>query len=388
MKRLSIFLDGTWSNPASRTNVSTLCNAVAARGADGVQQVPPYYATGVGTHRWERIRGGAAGLGLSRTVRAAYAWLLQHYEDGDDVYLFGFSRGAYSARSLGGLIACCGLAKRGAPFGLDYLYLRYQHRKLHAVPISVLSYIHDVSHARRLTEEECALLEHSRRIQIKFIGVWDTIGALGIPWTGLPLVGHDRFFFHNPNLSRIYENGFHALAIDEHRRAYKPTLWTRFAPDTADGRQPATPLMPSPKNVEQRWFIGAHSNIGGGYQNDPLARLPLAWLQSKAEGTGLHFNEPLLLSGDEHCTPPFDSYSRFLYGAYRWFTLGQRYYRPIGVVANKVNKGWSFPVNEYIDASVFRRCAEVSTYRPPNVVEWSERAKRKLEAALGDQAAL
>jgi uncharacterized protein (DUF2235 family) len=388
MKRLSVFLDGTWNDPASDTNVYELCRRVAANGQDGTQQVKPHYDPGVGTKKFEKLRGGAVGMGLSGNVRAAYQWLLDNYVEGDEVYIFGFSRGAYTARSLGGLIAGCGLAMKGAPFDVQYLYERYQHRKESAAPIYQLSHIRDVTHERALTPEEESLLQHSRRIQIRMIGVWDTVGALGVPWTGMPLIGRDNYYFHNPNLSQIYDNAFQALAVDENRGAYKPTLWTRFVPETADGKPPPPPAMPSLKNVEQRWFIGAHANVGGGYPGDRLNRLPLAWLQSKAESLGLHFSETIALAGDEHMSAPVDSYGRFLLHAYQILTLGRRYWRPIGVPFNRVNKGWSFPVNEYIDASVFCRCADVPGYRPKNLLDWCDRMHRQPGIALGDQAAL
>jgi uncharacterized protein (DUF2235 family) len=121
VKRLSIFLDGTWNDPGTETNVSKLHSLVAAQGLDGADQ-KSYYDPGVGTKPLEKVLGGAVGLGLSLNVRQAYGWLLEHYVDNDEVYIFGFSRGAYTARSLGGLIAGCGLAKAGAPFDIDYLY--------------------------------------------------------------------------------------------------------------------------------------------------------------------------------------------------------------------------------------------------------------------------
>jgi uncharacterized protein (DUF2235 family) len=387
VKRLAIFLDGTWNDTASQTNVVRLFDCVAPRGLDNAEQ-RKLYDPGVGTKWHNKLRGGAVGMGLSNNVLQAYRWILENYADGDEVYIFGFSRGAYTARSLGGLIAGCGLAKPGAPFGVDYLYDRYQHRKDSAEPIHNLIFIRDHSRERSLTDEESTLLAHSRRIPIKMMGVWDTVGALGVPWTGMPLIGRDRFFFHNPNLSKIYENAFQALAVDEHRGAYKPTIWTLFAPDTKDGTQPAPPPMPSLKSVEQRWFIGAHANVGGGYANDPLGRLPLAWLQGKADSVGLSFAQRIVLTGDEYLTKPVDSYAKFLAHGYQLLTLGKRYYRPIGVLANKVNKGWSFPVNEVIDGTVFKRYSDTPEYRPNNILEWSDRTRRALSAALGDQPAV
>src|SRR5262245_59688939 len=118
MKRLAIFLDGTWNDPSSRTNVVKLFDLVAPRGADDVVQ-KSYYDAGVGTKWYNKLRGGTVGAGLSKNVRQAYSWLLENYADGDEVYIFGFSRGAYTARSLGGLIAGCGLANRGAPFNVE-----------------------------------------------------------------------------------------------------------------------------------------------------------------------------------------------------------------------------------------------------------------------------
>ena len=383
MKRLAIFLDGTWNDPGSETNVHKLYSAVAVEGADRVQQLT-YYDPGVGTTKYQKILGGAVGLGLSENVRDAYSWLLQNYVDNDEVYVIGFSRGAYTARSLGGLIAGCGLARAGAPFGVDYLYDRYQLRKETALPIYRLSYIRQ-SGERKLTEEEETLLKFSRRIDIKMMGVWDTVGALGVPWTGMPLIGRDRFYFHNPNLSKIYKNAFQALAIDEHRGAYSPTLWTLYTPNSADGQQPPPPEMPRLENVEQRWFIGAHANVGGGYPDDRLSRLPLAWLQSKSVSVGLQFSKTFDLTGDEHLTDPVDSYAKFMFRLYRPLTLWRRYYRPIGAFANQVKGGWSFPVNESIDGSVFRRWADVPHYRPPSITKWSEQVHRPIVGTLGDQ---
>ena len=281
MQRLAIFLDGTWNDEGSKTNVHSVYESVAPRDLDGNAQ-HAYYDSGVGTGKFDKIRGGALGRGLSKNVRDAYSWILEHeYEEGDRLYVFGFSRGAYTARSLGGLIAACGLARRGAPFKTDYLYERYQERKESALPIYKLAYIRDVSHERLLTEEETTLLTHSRRIQIHMMAVWDTVGALGVPWTGMPLIGRDKYYFHNPNLSKIYDNAFQALAVDEHRKAYKPTLWTLFVPGTDDRTVPPAPPMPPLRNVEQRWFIGAHADVGGGYAKGQLALPPRSWLPGR-----------------------------------------------------------------------------------------------------------
>lgn len=386
MKRLTVFLDGTWNDPASNTNVHRLSQLVADRDARGTQQFV-HYDPGVGTRRFEKLRGGTVGMGLSANVQHAYGWIRRNYEEGDEVYIFGFSRGAYTARSLGGLIAGCGLARTNAPLTDDYLYNRYQHRKGDALPIYKLQYIRDESRERTLTQEEAQLLDGSRRINIRMMGVWDTVGALGVPWTGMPLIGRDKFYFHNPNLSNIYENAYHAVAIDENRRAYKPTLWTLFQRERPDRAIPPRPQMPALANVEQRWFVGAHANVGGGYPHDTLNLPALAWMQSKASRLGLAFTSTVVPRDDSHRTAPVDSYARFLGHIYQALTLNRRFWRPIGVPVNQVKTGWSYPVNEWIDASVFRRCADFPAYRPRNLLEWCERTGRQLDQTKGDQQA-
>ena len=109
-KRLALFFDGTWNKPENNTNVWRLSLMLADKGPDGVPQVK-FYDEGVGTHWFDRISGGAFGAGLSANVRRGYRWLMEHYNPGDEIYVFGFSRGAFTARSLSGVISRCGLLK-------------------------------------------------------------------------------------------------------------------------------------------------------------------------------------------------------------------------------------------------------------------------------------
>jgi len=127
MKRLALFLDGTWNDPEDKTNVFRLSNAVSGP-KHGVNEQDSLYLTGVGVKLTERLRG-AFGLGLSDNVLEAYAWLAERYEDGDEIYLFGFSRGAYTARSVAGLIILCGLIRRGGKLSSAQVYKRYQAGK-------------------------------------------------------------------------------------------------------------------------------------------------------------------------------------------------------------------------------------------------------------------
>jgi uncharacterized protein (DUF2235 family) len=369
MKRIAMFLDGTWNSPDDNTNVWRSKLLVAERDAAGNPQ-ESYYEVGVGTKRFERLRGGALGKGLDANVRNAYQWLMSVYEEGDLIYLFGFSRGAYTARSLAGLINKCGLLYPGSMFSVPQLFDRY--RKGDKVPAR-----YNLAAGRpprdQWSRDDAWLMEESQRVPIEFIGVWDTVGALGIPVGKLKfsLRGLNRksYYFYSTNPSVLYKNMYQALAIDENRPQYRPALWTLFQPPSG----PVPALGPGQK-LEQRWFIGAHCNVGGGYRNDPLAQIPLAWLQEKAITAGLRFTRQITLSGDEHLTPPVDSYARFLRGGEYVLTLGRRHYRTIAgePVPTKKIPGFSHSINEHIDETVFKRWQQVASYRPKNLEAWSK----------------
>ncbi len=381
-KRLAVFLDGTWNTPESATSVHRLYEStVNGIAPDGMEQ-RTFYRTGVGTKWSEKIRGGAFGAGLSKNVLAAYRWLAENYADGDEIYLFGFSRGAYTARSLGGVIVNCGLLRNGATMTPDNIYDRYRAGKA-VDPIYRLEFLQSTGE-RALDDAEKQLLTDSRRVKVHVLGVWDTVGALGVPWTSAPLVGKKQFYFHNTNPSTIYNHCYHALAVDEHRGPYKPTFWTRFTPESKD---PATDPHTPPPNIEQRWFVGAHSNVGGGYKEDRLCTLPLAWMQRKAADHGLAFSAPIQPGPDDLADEPVDSFSEFMKGAYKIFRLGKRYYRPIGAPSRQVKKGWSTSIAETVDASVFTKYQAGTTYRPRNLEDWAKAKGLDLTAISGDQKA-
>jgi uncharacterized protein (DUF2235 family) len=398
VKRIALFLDGTWNTPDDNTNVWRSKLLLAEQDAAGNRQLP-YYAVGVGTKRFERVGGGAFGEGLDRNIRNAYQWLMSVYEDGDMIYLFGFSRGAYTARSLAGLINICGLLLPGASFSVPQLFERYKQVDK-VKPLYQLR--PDWIPRDQWTAEDVSLSEQSRRVEIEFIGVWDTVGALGIPAgkaatftdRALKKIGKGKFtevaaqlglpsayYFHSTSPSKLYNQMYQALAIDEQRPQYRPALWTLFQPA---GDKNIPKLGPDQK-LEQRWFIGAHCNVGGGYRNDPLAQIPLAWLQQKAIGAGLTFKRQITLKGDEQLTDPVDSYAEFLHGGEYVLTLGQRYDRPIarGPVPTKSRPGFSHTINETIDETVFARCRKVDGYRPKSLVEWGHRHGIKPETRTG-----
>lgn len=367
-----MFLDGTWNSPDDNTNVWRSKLLVSERDAAGNPQAA-YYEVGVGTKRFERLRGGAFGEGLDANIRSAYQWLMSVHEEGDKIYLFGFSRGAFTARSLAGLIDKCGLLLPGASFSVPQLFERYELGK--KVP-SLYELRPDWIPREKWTAEDVSLLEQSRRVEIEFIGVWDTVGALGIPAGKLAMLGKpfglgpSSYSFHSTSPSELYNRMYQALAIDEQRPQYRPALWT--LPQPADTSVP--PRLGADQTLEQRWFIGAHCNVGGGYRNDPLAQIPLAWLQEKAIEAGLRFKRQITLKGDEHLTAPVDSYARFLHGFEYVLTAGQRYDRPIAgdSTPTKRKPGVPCSINETIDSSVFKRWRQIQGYRPKNLVEWAK----------------
>ena len=365
MQRLALYFDGTWNDKVDTTNVFRVFRLAA----DGPHQKSQYFP-GVGNQPGHYVRGGAFGQGLSGNVKAGYDWLRQNYdwstgEEGNQIFIFGFSRGAYTARSLGGLIATCGLPKDPS-LGTDWLYERYRDRKNAALPIWKLDYIRRTGE-RALTGDEARLLEQAQRVDIEMLGVWDTVGALGIPWT-VPLFSRASYHFHNPNLSTIYRHAFHALAIDEHRGAFKPTLWTLFQSQ----KNPAPPQFPTLDRCEQRWFPGAHADVGGGC-NNALQDAPGRWLQEKAQQLGLQYSSLIAVNpAAASATRVSDSYAKFMKGFYRILKLGRRFHRPIGIRRNAVTGGWSWPVNETIDDTAFVHGNGGSGYPPKNLHEWSE----------------
>ncbi len=255
-KRIIICCDGTWhvSEPddgTPPTNVVKLSRAITPRGTDGVVQ-RVYYAAGIGTAgRFDWWVRGHTGIGLSSKVLDAYRFLLEHWAEGDEVYLFGFSRGAFTVRSLARFLGLTGL------IGEDELPAAWK------------------------LFEQAQLGNRGRHLPVKMIGVWDAVDALGLPVPLLRQLTLPRLRFHDARLGPHVANGFHAIAIDEIRSAFRPTLWDN---DAAPGQR-----------IEQVWFSGSHADCGGGYQEHGLSDLALNWMLRRAEECGLQFN-----SGYEH----------------------------------------------------------------------------------------
>jgi uncharacterized protein (DUF2235 family) len=259
VKRLVVCCDGTWNRPdeKSPTNVAKMALAVAEE--DGQTQQLVLYHRGVGTGRFDRVRGGAFGWGLSRNVRDCYRYVVEHYEPDDELYFFGFSRGAYTARSTVGLIRNAGILRREHRDRVADAYELYRDRGATRRP----SGIEAMLFRRSYSHDEIA---------IRFVGVWDTVGALGVPGVPKSLCGR-LWAFHDTELSSRVVRAYQALAIDERRRPFVPSLWHR---------------SPDDHNIlEQRWFAGVHSDVGGGYADCALAEIPLWWMAEKARDAGL-----------------------------------------------------------------------------------------------------
>jgi hypothetical protein len=256
-RRLVICCDGTWNKPDRRartTNVVRMARAILPESRDGLPQIV-YYHPGVGTGNFlDRWAGGAAGIGLSENVRSAYAFLVDTYRDGDEIFFFGFSRGAYTVRSVAGLIGHVGLLRKRDMVNFEEVWDYYRQPE-----------------AARAREEGEFLANFPDRvkpqdIRTRCIGVWDTVGSLGIPHQHLC---RSAYQFHDTNLGPGIEFAFQALAIDEQRTPFAPAIWHRSRHPRVD------------QTVEQVWFPGVHSNIGGGYPEHGLSDAAFFWMASR-----------------------------------------------------------------------------------------------------------
>lgn len=304
MKRIVILCDGTWNAAEAPhpTNVVRLGQAIAPTGVDGRVQVP-VYIEGVGTGRrgvtrvsraMDRILGGALGLGLIDNVVEAYRHLVFLYEPGDEVFVFGFSRGAFTARSLAGLIRFTGLLSRGRLSRLPEAVARYSERRLED-PARRQSrnaewrarfapdYLVDPADADIYAEFGA---DRAVPFDLAYLGIWDTVGALGIPghFTAAPIFNRG-FAFHDTALGSMVGAARHAVALDERRRAFRPTLWSNLDAlnEGRDGRP-----------YREAHFPGDHGAVGGGGEFTGLSALALSWIVEGARAAGLEFDDMVM----------------------------------------------------------------------------------------------
>lgn len=267
-KNIVVFSDGTGQEGGKslNTNVYRLFNIIE----DRTPRQIAYYERGVGTD-WRRLLGNAGGRGFSQKICKCYKFIFDNYQAGDKIFLFGFSRGAASVRSLSGLIHLVGILPQARPELIMPAYKIYMMTDKKAQEAAIKDFIGR---------------HHTMWCSIEFLGVWDTVAALGVPSKTInALVDKLPFWkhsFHNLKLSPSVKNGYHAVALDDERLPFHPTLW--------DGKSDAKQTM------KQVWFCGSHTDIGGGYeQRGGLSDIPLQWLCKIAQQHGLLvYNEPEL----------------------------------------------------------------------------------------------
>lgn len=342
MKRIVICCDGTWNRPdqvhdgkVCASNVTKIARCIPPVDPCGVQQLV-FYDKGVGTGRLDRLLGGAFGWGIKRKILDAYRFLIINYQPGDELFFFGFSRGAYTVRSTFGLIRNSGLLKSEFAHKLMDAYVLYRRRDSASHPDAV--------------ESELFRRSYSNEPRAKFIGVWDTVGALGLPVGGLLRFLNKRWSFHDMRLSSWVDNAFQALAIDERRKPFQPSIWDQST--KASGQV-----------LEQVWFAGVHSNVGGSYPRTGLSDITLLWMIAKAEACGLAVDRNCMVTVNRLKPDPFGTLYNSQTIWYKIAGLGD-YVRPIG---QRVKESAA-------STAVGRMANPASGYQPPNLKDFLARS--------------
>lgn len=327
MKRLVVCCDGTWQDLESSypSNVVKLTEAIKPIASDGTPQIV-FYDAGIGTES-QKISGGAAGVGIDRNIQDGYRFLCLNYVEGDEIYLFGFSRGAYTVRSLAGMIHCSGLLKRSYITDAAEAYELYRNRDIKPSDPEAVKY-------RKV---------HGDRVPITLVGCFDTVGALGLPVVPLfrmfkPWV-HRRYQFYDTTLNPDVQNALHAVAIDEIREVFD-----------------VTPMTPNPKAENQRliqkWFPGDHGCVGGGTEAyRGLSDAALIWMIDSIGdlGLGLDFDLSAIRTGiklDCECN----------------FSNKPGFYRLAGIKLREVGEAL-----EDLHDTTIERLKNRPDYRPPNL---------------------
>ncbi len=333
-KRIVICADGTWNRPEKNlkkdfpTNVLRLARAIKPTGNDRAPQ-EVFYDWGIGSY-YDPVIGGATGEGLHKNIMDCYRYIVQNYLPGDELFLFGFSRGAYTVRSLCGLINNCGIVKRPDAPLIQQAFNHYKRSGSDYAPNGRESIKFRNMHS------------HESR-EIKFVGVWDTVGAMGIPISFLGLF-EDKDEFYDTKLGKNIRVARHAMAIDEHRSDFEPTIWT-----------PRANL-----DLQQVWFSGAHSDIGGSYKPDKdgliLSDNSLNWILKEAKKFGLSIEEHLIKSINIDCSPLAELHE----SRRSFYRVKKTYYRPIDHGKGEI----------LIHKSVKIRWEDDSGYRPHNLKEY------------------
>lgn len=301
-KRIAICMDGTWQQLRQdrKTNIGIIARSIAQHDAAASMPQIVIYTQGVGSTvgamkkaGQSRIgavaaalgsfAGGVFGEGLEDSILDTYLRLAFNYEPGDEIYIFGFSRGAFSARSLAALIGRCGIVSR-----------RYAEKAIEAFDIyrtpglawdDPICRDFRIKYGKRITDKDGVRRQADFRPPVAYLGIFDTVGQRGLPsalgW--LSEKANERFSFHDLALGTHVLAARHALAIDERRAAFPPTLWTNLDKMNELARE----MNRGPEPLyQQRWFSGWHGDIGGGARST-LSVFPLAWIVEGAANAGL-----------------------------------------------------------------------------------------------------
>jgi uncharacterized protein (DUF2235 family) len=304
-RKLVVCCDGTWNTPRAETNVFRTYRFLRERlgnpGEPGLRggtvtcsghardgsEVMLFYDPGVGTNWFDRLAGGGLGAGLSDNVRDAYHFLAQRFTAGAEIYVFGFSRGAYTARSLCGFIRAAGLLKE--PVGEKEVWRAYMDYYVTEPAVVARPGGWSLGQVRSWLRREAGdvvgqlggpaldKLPRHDGVKVRFLGVYDTVGALGVPLPDAARLNEPIVGFHDTALSGLVEHAVHALAVDERRGPYTPTLWTQVAAGAALTEQ----------TVLQVWFPGVHSDIGGGYRDKGIGDITWDFMMRQAARRGL-----------------------------------------------------------------------------------------------------
>lgn len=307
MKRLIFCFDGTWNNLDSGnvTNVGITAQSIAPSSRDGASQVV-YYDEGVGNARrdanvvvkkMERLGGGLFGHGLLANLSEAYKFLIFNYQPGDQIFVFGFSRGAFSARSFTGLLHACGVLRRSNAERISEAITNYT--KLNpALPEDAIKlnqfrwqYAKDTCVSADEDAWRCTAYPAEYKpgaspiLRVDYLGVWDTVGSLGIPnhWKPLQFL-NDKYRFHDCRLSAFVKKARHAVAIDERRKSFAATVWDNLDEVNREaGFNSADPKAP----YQEVWFPGTHGSVGGGGGVRGLSDEALNWVLAGAREASL-----------------------------------------------------------------------------------------------------
>lgn len=327
-RNLVVLADGTGNSAAKlfKTNVWRIYQALDLGGADQLAA----FSDGVGTSNFKpfQLIGLALGFGVKRRVLALYKFLCLNYEPGDNVYAFGFSRGAFTIRVLVGLIASEGLVAFKSQEELDRNALAaYRSFRRIAFPAGALFWVtlsravRDVwvaatnkvtgSRGYDHVRPEPGSLRAPDRIRVRFMGVWDTVSAYGLPVDELTKAVDKWVWpmtFERRNLLALVDKARQAFSIDDERRTFFPIPW-----DEIDQGVQSADSNEAPRLL-QVWFAGSHANVGGGYADDRLAHIPLCWMIAEAAASGLRFKPEIVADYWEYASPSgrlYDSRSGF-----------------------------------------------------------------------------